>query len=186
MFLRLNTVNCVSSKWKWPTLTLKIGQWNKLCTGWKVSTKWPDTMLNWSETISIEGLDNVILQHQAAFLNNGVTGHQLLNFRADDLDNLGIKKIGHQEIILEAVEHLRNFVSCNSFSHLCDCKRQIVALWFGPRKLTNVGPKTVLCCQFLVQRTTTSGWKKWLSKDSSYVWCPQHCGCHKTPSIVAR
>lgn len=51
----------------------------------------------------------MILQYQAVFLN--VIGHQLLNFRADDLDNLGIKKLGHQEIILEAVEHLRHFVS---------------------------------------------------------------------------
>ncbi|KAH1014052.1 hypothetical protein HUJ04_002948 [Dendroctonus ponderosae] len=57
----------------------------------------------------LKGLDNVILQYQAVFLNNGVKGHQLLNFRADDLDNLGIKKLGHQEIILEAVEHLRHF-----------------------------------------------------------------------------
>lgn len=39
-----------------------------------------------------------------------VTGHQLLNFRSDDLEHLGVKCLGHQEIILEAVELLRNFV----------------------------------------------------------------------------
>ncbi|XP_023021826.2 connector enhancer of ksr [Leptinotarsa decemlineata] len=57
----------------------------------------------------LKGLDNVILQYNSSFLNNGVTGHQLLNLRADDLEHLGVKMLGHQEIILEAVEHLRNF-----------------------------------------------------------------------------
>lgn len=71
----------------------------------------------------------MIFQHQAAFLNNGVTGHQLLNFRADDLDNLGIKKIGHQEIILEAVEHLRNFVSYHLFfTFICLQENRFLAL----------------------------------------------------------
>ncbi|CAH0556503.1 unnamed protein product [Brassicogethes aeneus] len=57
----------------------------------------------------IKGLDNTILKYAASFLNNGVTGHQLLNLRAEDLEHLGVKTLGHQEIILEAVEHLRNF-----------------------------------------------------------------------------
>ncbi|KAJ8946683.1 hypothetical protein NQ318_019998 [Aromia moschata] len=57
----------------------------------------------------LKGLDNVIMQYNTSFLNNGVTGHQLLNLRADDLEHLGVKTLGHQEIILEAVEHLRNF-----------------------------------------------------------------------------
>ncbi|XP_056638089.1 uncharacterized protein LOC130446068 isoform X1 [Diorhabda sublineata] len=57
----------------------------------------------------LKGLDNVILQYNSSFLNNGVTGHQLLNLRSDDLEHLGVKMLGHQEIILEAVEQLRNF-----------------------------------------------------------------------------
>lgn len=57
------------------------------------------------------GLDNVILPYAKSFLNNGVSGHQLLNLRSDDLEHLGVITLGHQEIILEAVEHLRNFVS---------------------------------------------------------------------------
>lgn len=52
----------------------------------------------------------MVLPYAKSFLNNGVTGNQLLQFRADDLENLGVKIIGHQEIILEGVEHLRNFV----------------------------------------------------------------------------
>lgn len=46
-----------------------------------------------------------------SFLNNEVKGHQLLNLRSDDLEHLGVYTLGHQELILEAVEHLRNFVS---------------------------------------------------------------------------
>ncbi|KRT84398.1 PDZ domain-containing protein [Oryctes borbonicus] len=57
----------------------------------------------------LKGLDDKVLMYTKSFLNNGVTGNQLLQFRADDLENLGVKLIGHQEIILEGVEHLRNF-----------------------------------------------------------------------------
>jgi len=30
----------------------------------------------------------------------------------NDLDKIGVRKIGHQELILETVDLLRNFVSC--------------------------------------------------------------------------
>lgn len=46
-----------------------------------------------------------------AFTNNQIEGLNLLNLRPYELDELGIVSVGHQEIILEAVEHLRNFVS---------------------------------------------------------------------------
>lgn len=46
-----------------------------------------------------------------SFLNNQIGGKQLLDIRASELEQLGIHRIGHQEIILEAVEHLKNFVS---------------------------------------------------------------------------
>lgn len=61
------------------------------------------------------GLDNVILPYTKSFLNNAVNGHQLLNLRADDLEHLGVITLGHQELILEAVEHLRNFVNINHY-----------------------------------------------------------------------
>lgn len=44
------------------------------------------------------------------FLNNNVGGQQLLNLCASDLEGLGITKVGHQEIILEAVTLLKDFV----------------------------------------------------------------------------
>lgn len=46
-----------------------------------------------------------------AFANNQIDGRQLLNLRPYELEELGIISVGHQEIILEAVEHLKNFVS---------------------------------------------------------------------------
>jgi len=60
---------------------------------------------------SVSGLDNAILPYLHLFITNEVNGQQLLNVQPDDLDHWGVKKLGHQEIILEAVEHLRNFVS---------------------------------------------------------------------------
>lgn len=49
-------------------------------------------------------------RYMEAFSNNHVDGEQLLHMRSSTLEELGIYCIGHQEIILEAVEHLRNFV----------------------------------------------------------------------------
>ena len=45
-----------------------------------------------------------------AFANNQIDGVSLLNLRPYELEELGIISVGHQEIILEAVEHLKNFV----------------------------------------------------------------------------
>lgn len=59
----------------------------------------------------LTGLDGVILQYIPMFLSNEVKGQQLLNLRSDDLENIGVYTIGHQELILEAVGQLRNFVS---------------------------------------------------------------------------
>lgn len=49
-------------------------------------------------------------QYVQSFTNNQVGGQELLNIRPYELEQLGISSIGHQEIVLEAVEHLRNFV----------------------------------------------------------------------------
>lgn len=46
-----------------------------------------------------------------SFTNNEVGGRQLLNIRPYELEQLGMISIGHQEIVLEAVEYLKNFVS---------------------------------------------------------------------------
>jgi hypothetical protein len=59
---------------------------------------------------SATGLDTVALGYLNNFLNNNVGGQQLLNLCASDLEDLGIAKVGHQEIILEAVTLLKDFV----------------------------------------------------------------------------
>ncbi|XP_049794761.1 uncharacterized protein LOC126204418 isoform X4 [Schistocerca nitens] len=64
----------------------------------------PEQVTEW-----LKGLDNAVLPYIHSFLNNEVSGQQLLNLRPDDLDHLGVYKLGHQELILEAVEHLRDF-----------------------------------------------------------------------------
>ena len=56
----------------------------------------------------LAGLDDSIYPYAHSFLNNNVTGRGLLNVTVDDLYKLQVEKVGHQEIILEALEHLRN------------------------------------------------------------------------------
>ncbi|KAF7994610.1 hypothetical protein HCN44_004082 [Aphidius gifuensis] len=57
----------------------------------------------------LKGLDNSVLPYVHSFTNNKVNGQQLLSLRPEDLEQLGVIKFGHQEILLEAVEYLRNF-----------------------------------------------------------------------------
>ncbi|XP_071643471.1 uncharacterized protein Cnk isoform X3 [Temnothorax longispinosus] len=64
----------------------------------------PDQVCEW-----LKGLDSTVLPYIHSFLNHGVYGQQLLNLQLSDLESLGVVKLGHQEIILEAVEYLRRF-----------------------------------------------------------------------------
>ena len=61
------------------------------------------------------GLDDVIYPYAHFFINNNVTGQALLNLTVDDLYKLHVEKLGHQEIVLEALEALKNLV--RPFSH---------------------------------------------------------------------
>lgn len=57
---------------------------------------------------SFPGLDDCVLPYVNFFINNGVNGCKLLLLTSDDLEALNVRKIGHQEIILEGVDLLRN------------------------------------------------------------------------------
>ena len=57
----------------------------------------------------LRGLGDVGYPYAHFFLNNDVTGQRLLNMTVDDLYKLHVEKLGHQEIILESLELLRNF-----------------------------------------------------------------------------
>nr|CAD7432856.1 unnamed protein product [Timema monikensis] len=80
---------------------------------------------------TVDGLDNAVLVYIHSFLNNEVNGQQLLNLRPDDLNHLGVHKLGHQELILEAVEHLRNFI--DHMGHILDSDP---GNWFLTKDLT--------------------------------------------------
>ena len=54
------------------------------------------------------GVDDAIFPYAQHFLNNNVTGQGLLNLSVTDLYKLRVEKIGHQEIIREALEQLKN------------------------------------------------------------------------------
>lgn len=65
----------------------------------------PEQVTEW-----LKGLDSCLLPYLHWFSNNEIHGQQLLNLCPDELTHLGVLKIGHQELILEGVQHLRNFV----------------------------------------------------------------------------
>ncbi|KAH8280233.1 hypothetical protein KR018_000355 [Drosophila ironensis] len=66
----------------------------------------PDQVTDW-----IKGLDESMKGYLYEFSKHEIDGKALLNIRPYELENLGMRRIGHQEIVLEAVENLRNFVS---------------------------------------------------------------------------
>lgn len=57
----------------------------------------------------MSGLDGSMHKYIHSFANNEIKGQTLLNIRPYELEELGIVSIGHQEIVLEAVEQLRSF-----------------------------------------------------------------------------
>lgn len=61
-----------------------------------------------SPSLFLEGLEDAVLPYVQFFLNNNVDGCRLLLLTTDDLDHLNVKKIGHQEIILEGVDLLKH------------------------------------------------------------------------------
>ncbi|XP_023934749.1 uncharacterized protein LOC112043517 [Bicyclus anynana] len=64
----------------------------------------PDQVAEW-----MLGLGPKVAQYVPELRAKGLNGAKLLTLRCDDLEYLGINIIGHQELLLEAVEHLRNF-----------------------------------------------------------------------------
>ncbi|XP_065201837.1 CNK3/IPCEF1 fusion protein isoform X2 [Planococcus citri] len=64
----------------------------------------PEQVAEW-----LKGLDNVVLQYIRLFVEKNINGQQLLDLQPNDLEEIGVYKIGHQEIILEAIDLLKNF-----------------------------------------------------------------------------
>ncbi|XP_058254739.1 connector enhancer of kinase suppressor of ras 3-like isoform X2 [Hemibagrus wyckioides] len=65
-------------------------------------TKWtPKQVVEW-----MRGLDDSLQQYVANFEREKISGEQLLKISHQDLEELGVSRIGHQELILEAVDLL--------------------------------------------------------------------------------
>ena len=55
-------------------------------------------------------MDDAIIPYVHYFMNANIDGRKLLLLTHSDLERLNIVKLGHQELILEAVDLLRNLV----------------------------------------------------------------------------
>lgn len=65
-------------------------------------TKWtPKQVVEW-----MKGLDDSLQQYISNFEREKISGEQLLKITHQDLEELGVARIGHQELVLEAVDLL--------------------------------------------------------------------------------
>ncbi|XP_014065853.1 connector enhancer of kinase suppressor of ras 3 isoform X2 [Salmo salar] len=65
-------------------------------------TKWtPKQVVDW-----MKGLDDSLQQYVPNFEREKISGEQLLKISHQDLEELGVARIGHQELVLEAVDLL--------------------------------------------------------------------------------
>ncbi|KAJ7995921.1 hypothetical protein DPEC_G00231720 [Dallia pectoralis] len=70
-------------------------------------SKWtPKQVLDW-----MKGLDDCLQQYIKNFEREKISGEQLLHITHQELEELGVTRIGHQELILEAVDLLCALVS---------------------------------------------------------------------------
>ena len=60
------------------------------------------------------GLDEATPQYADLITEHGIDGKKLLMLTHYDLEKIGIDKLGHQELILEAVDLLKSLVNTNS------------------------------------------------------------------------
>lgn len=67
------------------------------------------------------GLDDSLQQYVSNFEREKISGEQLLKITHQDLEELGVARIGHQELVLEAVDLLcalvSGFVNADEFTH---------------------------------------------------------------------
>lgn len=68
-------------------------------------------MANLCLSIVSSGLDDCLQQYVKSFEREQMGGEQLLHITHQELEELGVTRIGHQELILEAVDLLCALVS---------------------------------------------------------------------------
>ncbi|KAJ8026764.1 Connector enhancer of kinase suppressor of ras 2 [Holothuria leucospilota] len=54
----------------------------------------------------LKGLDDCLQIYEPNIISQGITGLQLVEFSSMYLDKLGISKVGHQQLLLDAIQHL--------------------------------------------------------------------------------
>lgn len=68
-------------------------------------------MANFHLPLVSSGLDDCLQQYVKSFEREQMGGEQLLHITHQELEELGVTRIGHQELILEAVDLLCALVS---------------------------------------------------------------------------
>lgn len=66
------------------------------------------------------GLDDCLQQYVHKFEREKINGEQLLQISHQDLEELGVTRIGHQELVLEAVDLLCALVSSGKGDLYCN------------------------------------------------------------------
>lgn len=110
-----------------------------------------------------QGLDDCLQQYIKTFEREKVGGDQLLRITHQELEDLGVSRIGHQELILEAVDLLCALVSSLSPSSIFHSKAldptpskihlQMNLIWGDCQnkcvcKLPNMEKGSLLCLRF--------------------------------------
>ena len=80
------------------------------------------------------GLDDCLQQYTQTFEREKVGGDQLLRITHQELEDLGVSRIGHQELILEAVDLLCALVSLPQPPHPSSDSSPLITVigWFKP------------------------------------------------------
>lgn len=89
------------------------------------------------------GLDDCLQQYVKSFEREQMGGEQLLHITHQELEELGVTRIGHQELILEAVDLL-----CALVSFCCSVTTGFVSLnafAFG-RSNVYASPEYIIVC----------------------------------------
>jgi len=73
---------------------------------------WDASMLNITsfDVCCVIGLDSTVAGYADCFAQAKIAGHRLLSLTNDDLESIGVNKLGHQEILLQSIALLQTLV----------------------------------------------------------------------------
>lgn len=91
-----------------------------------------------SASLSLSGLDDSLQQYIPKFEKEKIDGQQLLKISHQDLEELAVSRVGHQELILEAVDLLCALV-------------RIITIGFNPLKFDLSNQSDMLLAESPIQ-----------------------------------